>query len=114
MSFCSDKLSIIVWMRYIFGVGGKPIFFGREEFGLVIWLNFGPLPSIVEFKKDVTSSRLQNQYFMGKDAVKVSELEIGLENCMDDNDVFKMWLCLLVEGILRGKDIWSNTFGWSC
>ena len=103
-----------------FGIGKNPIRFGRNEFALTTGLKFSALPSTEEFKKHLSSNRLLTTYFPDPEHVddddnkkphrppSVAELEAVFLKCTNKDDCYKLGLCLIVEGVIRGKDSWQG------
>ncbi|XP_062089481.1 uncharacterized protein LOC133796015 [Humulus lupulus] len=95
-----------------FYIGKKRCRFSQLEFALVTGLNFEAGPSEAEIKAKTTSDRLILEYFNGHSPVSIGQLRRTFESCQIVDDVYKMGLCLLVEGVLKGREeklmVWTD------
>ena len=96
----------------LFYIGKKRCRFSQLEFALVTGLNFEAGPSEAEIKAKTTSDRLILEYFNGHSPVSIGQLRRTFESCQIVDDVYKMGLCLLVEGVLKGREeklmVWTD------
>ncbi|XP_062100175.1 uncharacterized protein LOC133806055 [Humulus lupulus] len=95
-----------------FYIGKKRCRFSQLEFALVTGLNFEAGPSEAEIKAKTTSDQLILEYFNGHSPVSIGQLRRTFESCQIVDDVYKMGLCLLVEGVLKGREeklmVWTD------
>ncbi|XP_062098825.1 uncharacterized protein LOC133804699 [Humulus lupulus] len=95
-----------------FFLGSKFCRFGMGEFALVTGLNFSTFPSLEELEERNLSDRLIKEYFNDAEKVKLSQVDHAFKTCTVVEDVYKLGLCLLVEGVLNAIDgklhIWRD------
>ncbi|XP_062080099.1 uncharacterized protein LOC133784842 [Humulus lupulus] len=95
-----------------FLLGSKTCRFGVGEFAMVTGLNFSYAPSQAELDEHLTSDRLINEYYDDAEKVKLLQLENAFKTFTMVEDVYKLGICLLVEGVLNaieGKlNIWRD------
>ena len=85
-----------------FCLGTKKCRFGVEEFALVTGLNFGPGSSQAELDEQLKCNRLLTYYFSGLEKVKFMQLTAAFDACQVVDDIYKLGLCVFVEGVLNG------------
>ncbi|XP_062100860.1 uncharacterized protein LOC133806787 [Humulus lupulus] len=95
-----------------FFLGLKSCRFSVRNFSLVTGLNFSFAASQAELDEHLTSDRLINEHFNDVEKVKLLQLENAFKTCIVVEDVYKLGLCLLVEGVLnsieRNLNIWRD------
>ena len=75
--------------------------FGLIEYALITGLDFSKEPSDAEMKAHCTSDRILDTHFNGaSENLILKQLEDSLDSATDLNDIFKLGLCCLVEGVL--------------
>lgn len=87
-----------------FFIGDSSLRFGVGEFALITALNFGKEPDDVKYKSMTTSMRLRETYLNNEANVRSGELEAAFVNCEEKEDVWKLGLCYLVDGLLMAQE----------
>ncbi|PON78035.1 Ulp1 protease family, C-terminal catalytic domain containing protein [Parasponia andersonii] len=90
-----------------FFIGDSNLRFGFGEFALITVLNFAKDLDIMKYKSMSSSMRLMETYLNNVTNVRSGELEAIFLNCEDKEDVWKLGLCYLVDGLLMAQE--SNT-----
>ncbi|XP_062112252.1 uncharacterized protein LOC133823469 [Humulus lupulus] len=95
-----------------FFLGSKSCRFGMGEFALVTGLDFSAFPSPEELEGRNLSDRLIKEYFNDAEKVKLSQVDHAFKTCTVVEDVYKLGLCLFVEGVLNAIEgklhIWRD------
>ncbi|XP_062088270.1 uncharacterized protein LOC133794859 [Humulus lupulus] len=82
------------------------------EFALVMGLDFSTFPSPEELEGRNLSDRLIKEYFNDTEKVKLSQVDHAFKTCTVVEDVYKLGLCLFVEGVLNAIEgklhIWQD------
>ena len=82
------------------------------EFALVTRLNFSRLPSLEELEERNLSDCLITEYLNDAEKVQLSQVDHAFKTCTDVEDVYKLGLCLFVEGVLNAIEgklhIWRD------
>ncbi|XP_062086973.1 G-type lectin S-receptor-like serine/threonine-protein kinase At1g61550 [Humulus lupulus] len=95
-----------------FFLGSKSCRFGMGEFALVMGLDFSAFPSPEELEGRNLSDRLIKEYFNDAEKVKLSQVDHAFKTCTVVEDVYKLGVCLFVEGVLNAIEgklhIWRD------
>ncbi|XP_062079592.1 uncharacterized protein LOC133784102 [Humulus lupulus] len=95
-----------------FFLGSKSCRFGMGKFALVTGLDFSAFPSPEELEGRNLSDRLIKEYFNDAEKVKLSQVDHAFKTCTVVEDVYKLGLCLFVEGVLNAIEgklhIWRD------
>ncbi|PON50136.1 hypothetical protein TorRG33x02_315590 [Trema orientale] len=78
--------------------------FRLGEFALIMALNFGKDPDVVKYKSMTCSMRLRETYLNNEANVRSGELEAAFLNCEEKEDIWKLGLCYLVDGLLMAHE----------
>ncbi|XP_062107687.1 uncharacterized protein LOC133818677 [Humulus lupulus] len=82
------------------------------EFALVTGLNFSTFSSPKELEEHNLSDRLIKEYFNDAEKVKLSQVDHAFKTCTVVENVYKLGLCLLVEGVMNAIEgklhIWRD------
>uniref|UniRef100_A0A803P554 Ubiquitin-like protease family profile domain-containing protein n=1 Tax=Cannabis sativa TaxID=3483 RepID=A0A803P554_CANSA len=87
-----------------FYIGRNRARFGVVEFALIAGLNFMQGPSIEEKNVHLGNDQLLNLYFNKSRIVNMEHLTAQFLNCEIVEDVYKLRLCLFMEGVLMGRE----------
>ncbi|PON59636.1 LOW QUALITY PROTEIN: hypothetical protein PanWU01x14_158480 [Parasponia andersonii] len=87
-----------------FFIGDSNLRFGLGEFSLITVLNFGKDLDIVKYKSMSSSIRLRETYLNNAANMRSSELEAAFLNYEEKEDVWKLGLCYLVDGLLMAQE----------
>ncbi|PON62407.1 Ulp1 protease family, C-terminal catalytic domain containing protein [Parasponia andersonii] len=87
-----------------FFIGDSNLRFGLGEFALITALNFAKDLDIVKYKSMSSSMRLRETYLNNAANVRSCELEAAFLNCEEKEDVWKLGLCYLVDGLLMAQE----------
>ena len=91
-------------MELQFYIGDNNLRFGLGEFALITGLNFGKDPDEMKLKSMSASTRLRETYLNNEAMVRSGELEAAFVNCEEKEDVWKLGLCYLVDGLLMAQE----------
>ena len=83
--------------------GGKAAKFTKQEFGIIIGLKMGPLPTK---KPNATPSRLLDENFNNEEKITnaiVKDVFIETKQFMEDDDIQKLALMYFLECSILGK-----------
>ncbi|PON51358.1 hypothetical protein PanWU01x14_217250, partial [Parasponia andersonii] len=87
-----------------FFIGDSNLRFGLGEFALITVLNCAKDLDIVKYKSMSSSMRLRETYLNNAAFVRSGELEAAFLNCEEKEDVWKLGLCYLVDGLLMAQE----------
>ncbi|PON78353.1 hypothetical protein PanWU01x14_019910 [Parasponia andersonii] len=87
-----------------FFIGDSNLRFGVGEFALITALNFTKDLDIVNYKSMSSSMRLRETYLNNAANVRFGELEAAFLNCKETEDVWKLGLCYLIDGLLMAQE----------
>ncbi|PON93430.1 hypothetical protein TorRG33x02_107080 [Trema orientale] len=100
-------------MELQFFIGDNNLRFGLREFALITALNFGKNPDVLKLKSMSGSTRLRETYLNNEAVVRSGELKAAFLNCEEKEDVWKLGLCYLVDGLLMAQEL-ATKFKWIC
>ncbi|PON87226.1 hypothetical protein TorRG33x02_170030 [Trema orientale] len=92
-------------MELQFYIRDNNLRFRLGEFALITALNFGKDPDLLRLKSMSGSTRLRETYLNNEAMVRSGELEVAFLNCEEKEDVWKLGLCYLVDGVLMEQDL---------
>ncbi|PON34062.1 hypothetical protein PanWU01x14_347620 [Parasponia andersonii] len=87
-----------------FFIGDSNLRFELGEFALITALNFGKDLDVVKYKSMSSSMRLRETYLNNAANMRSGELEAAFLNCEEKEDVWKLGLCYLVDGLLMVQE----------
>ncbi|PON36494.1 hypothetical protein PanWU01x14_328030 [Parasponia andersonii] len=78
--------------------------FKLGEFALITALNFDKDLDVVKYKSMSSSMRLRETHLNNEANVRFCELDTSFLNCEEKEDVWKLGLCYLVDGLLMAHE----------